>query len=166
MDCPACGRALTEKKIGTIVVDVCRGGCGGIWFDQFELQQLDDNGEALGQALIDIEVDRTLKVDHEARRKCPRCVDVVMMRHFYSVKHQVVVDQCAGCAGFWLDAGELATIRTQFQSTAERERALQADFNREFQPQLDKLRAEDRAEAEKARLLLRHLRPSYYITGK
>ena len=32
-----------------------------------------------------------------------------MMRHFFSVKRQVEVDECPGCGGFRLDAGKMVT---------------------------------------------------------
>jgi uncharacterized protein len=37
MKCPACFNELTQLQVGSLVVDVCQGGCGGIWFDAFEL---------------------------------------------------------------------------------------------------------------------------------
>ena len=48
MKCPACFNQLTEMQVGSLVVDVCDGGCGGIWFDAFELQQVDEEDEAAG----------------------------------------------------------------------------------------------------------------------
>ncbi|MFB2922740.1 MULTISPECIES: zf-TFIIB domain-containing protein [Aerosakkonema] len=39
MKCPACENNLTEIVTEAITVDVCEGGCGGIWFDRFELSQ-------------------------------------------------------------------------------------------------------------------------------
>jgi len=29
------------------VVDVCQNGCGGIWFDNFELEKVDEKHETL-----------------------------------------------------------------------------------------------------------------------
>ena len=39
MNCPACGNVLKEMTVSDISVDVCQGGCGGIWFDNFELKK-------------------------------------------------------------------------------------------------------------------------------
>ena len=36
MKCPACFNQVTEMQVGSLVVDVCDGGCGGIWFDVFD----------------------------------------------------------------------------------------------------------------------------------
>ena len=53
-----------------------------------------------------------------------------MMRHYYSVRTEVVVDQCAGCGGYWLDAGELQSIREQFATQSDREDARAVDYQR------------------------------------
>ena len=53
MKCTACDRALTEIQVGHLKVDACLGGCGGVWFDAFELQRVDEPGETAGtQALL------------------------------------------------------------------------------------------------------------------
>jgi hypothetical protein len=98
-----------------VAVDVCLGGCGGIWFDNFELQKLDDPKELGGELLVNVKKREDLQIDYSQRRTCPRCLDVVMMRHFYSPRRRVEVDECPSCGGFWLDAGELALIREEHQ---------------------------------------------------
>ena len=120
MNCPACGRTLTEITVSGLAVDVCRGGCGGIWFDQLELVKADDQEETAGETLLDIERDPAVTVDANARRRCPRCREIVMLRHFYGPKQKVEVDECGKCGGIWLDAGELAAIRSEYRSHAER----------------------------------------------
>ncbi len=52
MRCPACRRGLSETVVAQVRVDVCRGGCGDIWFDHLELQRLDDPAEKPGEALL------------------------------------------------------------------------------------------------------------------
>lgn len=39
MCCPKCGMELLEIKFRGLVVDKC-SGCGGVWFDNGELEQL------------------------------------------------------------------------------------------------------------------------------
>ena len=34
-----------------------------------------------------------------------------MMRHPFSVKREIEIDECPNCAGYWLDHGELDAIR-------------------------------------------------------
>lgn len=169
MKCPACENELQEMTAGNIKVDVCKDGCGGIWFDAFELQKVDSSQESAGECLLDVPRNESLTVDHDARRKCPKCDDVVMMRHFAGVARQVELDECPGCAGFWLDAGELAKIRTQFATEQQRDKATEAYFAKTIGPELKRMQAENQQQLEKARKIanmFRFICPSYYIPGK
>jgi Zn-finger nucleic acid-binding protein len=40
MNCPACRTTLTQVNVSGLRIDVCQGGCAGIWFDQAELRSL------------------------------------------------------------------------------------------------------------------------------
>jgi len=169
MECPACGRPLVEHTVGGLTVDVCRGGCAGIWFDQLEIKKVDEPHEALGEELLSIERDPTLQVDFERRRTCPRCVGQVMMRHYFSIRRQIEIDECPRCAGFFLDSGELQAIREQFTSEVDKNTAAQSAFGDQFAPQLEAMREESQKKAERARSVARIFRfilPSYYIPGK
>ncbi|MCA9773237.1 MAG: zf-TFIIB domain-containing protein [Myxococcales bacterium] len=131
--CPACRGMLKTRRVGAIDVDVCDGGCGGVWFDRFELREVDERHEHAGVALLDIRRDPAAHVDMDAKRRCPRCDDhVPLMRHFFSVKRTVEVDTCPGCAGVWLDAHELGAIRDQFENEAARKAAADAYFHDQF----------------------------------
>lgn len=167
MECPACGNQLEGIEVGGVKVDFCRGHCGGIWFDQYELRKFDEPHESAGESLLEMERDENLVVDHERRRNCPRCTDMVMMRHFFSVKHQVEVDECAGCAGIWLDFGELGTIRSQFESDEERNRAADLYFSY-CESELEAIRkknADERVKTRRISNMLRFLSPSRYLAG-
>ncbi len=169
MTCPACGRELTEKKIEDIFVDVCDQGCGGIWFDRFELQKMDEPHEGAGTELLDTPRHEGIHVDHEDDRWCPRCDDRKLFRHFYSVKRQVEVDDCPQCGGIWLDLGELARIRDQFATEGERREAAEAYFEDVFGEDLEKMRLSSKEAEERARRIAQAFRlicPSYYIPGK
>jgi Zn-finger nucleic acid-binding protein len=113
MKCPACDRALSRISVDSLEVDACRGGCGGIWFDGYELQQVDDPGDAAGETLLHIPRDPNVSVDPSRKRECPQCQQVKLQRHRFSPKISVEVDECPGCSGFWLDAGELEQIRVE-----------------------------------------------------
>jgi Zn-finger nucleic acid-binding protein len=168
MKCPACDNKLTQLQVGEVAVDVCRGGCGGIWFDWFELKKMDEPFEQVGDAL-DIERDESIQVNPEQRRHCPHCGNVVMMRHFFSVKREIEVDECPKCGGFWLDYGELAHIREQYGSEAERDEEARERFAAMFDDELEKMSGESAEKLQKARRfarLFRFLLPSYYIPGK
>jgi len=119
MKCPACFNDLTEVQVGNVKVDVCQGGCGGIWFDAFELQRVDEEEEAAGERLLEIEHDKSVTVDPTRKRECPRCEGIKLKRHYFSAKRRVEVDECPNCAGYWLDAGELAQIRLERSEAAK-----------------------------------------------
>lgn len=131
MICPACDHSLTEVSVGQLAVDVCRGGCGGIWFDNFELQKVDD--ELIGSALLRIDYDRHRLVDYERRRNCPRCAGIMMMRHYFSERREVEVDTCPHCGGIWLDPGELAMIRREVRGKGKQQDAAKEYFQRLFE---------------------------------
>jgi Zn-finger nucleic acid-binding protein len=170
MNCPACGHVLSSRTAGDVTVDVCDGGCGGIWFDHYELRKLDEPSAAAGEALLEVPRNPTVVVDPAKRYSCPKCTDgVVMMRHFWSVKREVTIDECPECGGVFLDAGELARIRSEFPSDAARHAAADAYFAEVVDPILDGQRAEDRVELERAQRFahaFRFITPSWYVPGK
>ena len=169
MKCPACDRELEETKVSDLVVDVCRNGCGGIWFDNSELQKVDEQHEAAGEELLDIECDQNVKIDYSQTRICPRCEGQKMVKHFMSVKHEIEIDECYRCQGIWLDKGELGRIRKQFATDEERKRAFHEHLDKKIGPELAKMHAESEAKLKKARKFARMFRficPSYYIPGK
>lgn len=169
MKCPACDSEMEEVVVEGIAVDVCKQGCGGLWFDNFELQKVDEPNESAGESLLQIKIEGKLATDPSKRLKCPKCEDMIMMRHFFSVKRQVEVDECPGCGGFWLDYGELGQIRSQYNSEEEREKAAKDYFENIFGDELNKMKAESEEKLEKAKKIagiFRFICPSYYIPGK
>jgi len=118
MKCPACFNELTQTQVGRLTVDVCQGGCGGIWFDAFELERVDEEEEAAGEPLLQIRRADNIVLDPSRKRECPRCAGIKLHRHFFSTKRRVEVDQCPGCGGYWLDSGELAAIRAERGETS------------------------------------------------
>ncbi len=168
MDCPACERTLQEISVAEIRVDVCRTGCGGVWFDRFELGKMDEAHESGGVRLLDYQPQVSLEVDKSARRNCPRD-GAIMMRHFFSTFREVGVDTCPACAGVWLDAGELASIRTADRSDEQRAEAAKKALAQQFGDAMAAMRresAEDRERAESVARALRWICPSYWIPGK
>ncbi len=169
MQCPACGRRLTQKTVEGIAVDVCVGGCGGIWFDNYELEKMDEPHESAGEMLLDVERDEMVSIDQTARRLCPICDNITMMQHFFSVRRSVTLDECPSCGGIWLDSGELGLIRNQFTSERERRQAAEAYFNDVFGPKLGIMREEGEEQRQRARKIARIFRyicPSNYMPGK
>ena len=78
MNCPACDHSLTEIDAGGIKVDICKGGCGGIWLDNYEFKKFDEPHEAAGSSLLEIEKNNAHKVNKESKHKCPRGLDLLV----------------------------------------------------------------------------------------
>lgn len=169
MKCPACGGTLEEAEVQDITVDVCKNGCGGIWFDNYELNKVDEPHESLGEVLLELHREENQHVDHDHQRDCPKCEGTPMMRHFFSVKHEVEVDECPRCGGYWLDHGELGWLRNIYSSEDERRQAADQYFTDIMDVELAEMRKESQEQLEKAQKIahmFRFLCPSYYIPGK
>ena len=130
MRCPVCNNGLTLYPTGSITVDVCAGGCGGIWFDAFELKKVDETNEPVAGELLSLTKDRDVKIDTTKRLFCPRCAEMAMMRHFFSARRRTMVDECPNCGGFWLDAGELGDVREETQDQKRELDTKQANLNK------------------------------------
>jgi hypothetical protein len=143
--CPACFHGLTSLQVGSVTVDVCRG-CGGIWFDAFELQQVDEERETAGEWLLQVEREQRIQVDPQRKRECPRCAGVKLKRHYYSPRRRVEVDECPGCGGYWLDAGELEKIREESELARQEAVARQPVLTGRVIRYLYQMRAEQRLE--------------------
>ncbi len=144
LKCPACFNALSPMQVGAMTVDVCRE-CGGIWFDSFELQRFDEEHEVAGQWLVQSERRKGIQVDPQRKRECPRCDGVKLKRHYYSPRRLVEVDECPGCGGYWLDAGELEKIREETEMARQETAARQPVVTGKLIRYLYQMRTEKRA---------------------
>lgn len=119
--CPACGKKM--KKIfmpqQNVNLDVCVDGCGGIYFDNREFSQFDEQNEDISPLLDVLDGKVFGSVNENAERKCPVCGNI-MVKNFASAKHQIQVDECYNCGGKFLDFGEIDKIRCQYNTEAER----------------------------------------------
>ncbi len=169
MQCPACHHELDTREAGGVTVDVCDKGCGGIWFSWMELQRFDEPKEAAGEALLDIPRVAGVTVD-PGPLHCPTCGDHIQLkRHFFSVKRDVTVDECPECGGYWLDPGELKTIRSDYATDEDRRAAADAYFEDTFGGQLhaERVRTQEQlARAGHVANMFRFICPTYYIPGK
>lgn len=168
MECPACSQTLDSREASGITLDVCSGGCGGVWFDKFEFRKFDEAHEEAGAWLLDLAGVRTVSGGSGVSLACPRCDGSVLGRHFFSTNRRVEVDECPTCAGVWLDVGELRELRDQFPTEAARKEAAAEYFEDVFGEQLAAMRAESeekRAKAARFAHMFRFITPSYYIPG-
>lgn len=124
MNCPACGLSMVEEDFGGILVDVCKNGCKGIWFDWGELKELNENHEGVGRALEEALKSPRKNNTDRGPLNCPKC-GIKMREHKYKNAKEVNVDECYACGGFFLDSGELKQIRDGYMNEQEREMYVQ-----------------------------------------
>ena len=166
MYCPACHYPMTETTVSDVKMDICEGGCGGIWFDTYEFRKFDEPHEYAGDQVLFTPRDPKRHIDKEDKHICPRCTGVIMMRHFFSVKRTVELDECASCGGIFLDAGELAALRDLYRTEEERRQHAEEVFDEMFGPELtERLVSSQEKLARKKRVshMLRFICPSYYL---
>jgi Zn-finger nucleic acid-binding protein len=107
MKCPACKKELKPKIASGMTIDICFGGCGGIWFDQGELKRVSALSAASLHSIWKV---KTGEVTLTEPRICPRCDGQVLDRKWFSDRQEVEIDQCPKCGGVWLDDGEFSKI--------------------------------------------------------
>ncbi len=109
--CPACGEKM--KKVfmpdAGINIDICLDGCGGIFFDNRELNKFDEPHENADEILKMVEGREFKKVDETETRHCPICK--IPMVKMGSGIGGVQIDVCNKCGAKFLDNGELFKIR-------------------------------------------------------
>lgn len=133
IECPACGCEMEKVYVpdAGIYVDICLKGCGGIYFDNRELEKVDEKAENI-TAILDAIQNKSFKyVDTTEKRICPVC-HTPMVKHFMSAKKEVEIDDCYGCGGKFLDNGELQKIRAQYETTEERVNDLKQTLDNNF----------------------------------
>ena len=129
MKCIRCEEEMKIVKNGSIEIDVCMDGCGGMWFDPFELKKMNEKHEVGPDFMREVGKARRKLVDKKPRLKCPKD-DATMLRHFHSVLKEVEIDQCSNCYGHWLDGGEFQKIINQFSDEKERLQVTQEFFEK------------------------------------
>jgi Zn-finger nucleic acid-binding protein len=115
MKCPSCKNPLREKNAGGLTLDICYGGCGGIWFDAKELERV--SATAAAATLHSIWSVPVSSAKLAEPRQCPRCPNTVLERKWFSDSKKVEIDQCSKCGGVWLDAGEFTRVHEEIQGS-------------------------------------------------
>ena len=113
--CPACGKEMEKVFIHNrgINVDICTQGCGGIYFDNRELKEFDEQFEDIDTILKKVEGKTFIKTDESQVRQCPNCGSN-MVKNPSSINSEVEIDECYFCGGKFLDNGELQKLREEF----------------------------------------------------
>lgn len=119
--CPACGKAMKKVFLEDqgFIVDVCLDGCGGIWFDNRELKEVDEKDDNILELTEAYKGKTFSKVDKSDTRECPLC-HKKMVKNCVSAKQEISIDECYTCGGKFLDYNELEQMRAQYDTEAER----------------------------------------------
>lgn len=118
--CSACGSVLLQMACDDLVLDVCQDGCGGIWFDNFEVRQATESISAIEEDwLLRATTTSPVHVDPSPKRPCPKCDGTRMLRHQFSDSCHIEIDECPRCGGIWLDAGEFEQIQASLAQQEE-----------------------------------------------
>ncbi len=121
IECPACGKKMEKIFMPSagVNLDVCVDGCGGIYFDNRELNKFDEKHEDIEPLIKAFEGKTYSKIDTAETRICPVC-SMKMVKNYASAKHEVQIDECYSCGGKFLDHCELDKIREQYATEEER----------------------------------------------
>ena len=166
MICPVCQKEMIEENFGGVMVDVCKNGCKGIWFDWAEIIKLDENNEGFGGALKEALKYPRVNEEDRGQINCPKC-GIPMHIHKYTSSKEINVDECYVCGGFFLDSGEFKVIRDTFMSEQE-----QTDYNNKLLSEISSYQQakkdleKDKLRAQAIRNYTKFLRVSYYVTGR
>ena len=97
MKCPNCSTELVAAMRDGIEVEACPS-CNGMWLNQQELTQLEDEAYDLGKK-------GSLVFDPEpSSRPCPVCDQA--LKRFHYRDYDLELEFCEAGHGYWLDAGE------------------------------------------------------------
>jgi len=102
MNCPKCNEAMKTKRYKTVEYEQC-AGCGGLWFDALEAEEL---VEAKGASDIDTGNPKVgAKLNKTWEIKCPACAVPMLPVHDTEQPH-IQLEACPACHGTFFDAGE------------------------------------------------------------
>ena len=138
LKCPACGEEMEKVFVSSANcnVDICVNGCGGIFFDNREYQKFDEKHESIDEIKNLLKGKQLKDVDKTFKRVCPVC-GMKMIKNSTSIKRKIIIDECYGCGGKFLDCNELDEIRNEYDTEEERKNDvinfLKANMGQEFE---------------------------------
>ena len=120
MQCSGCGAPMIVVEYQGVELDWCPA-CGGVWFDDEELEILMQGAGLDADALHVRAADRAVvQGANERARRCPRCRRR-MRKQCVDAHPPVILDACAR-HGLWFDAGELDAVLRATAPAGEWER--------------------------------------------
>ena len=106
MRCPKCQSDFEAVTYENVEVDRCIG-CGGIWFDALEKEDIERFKNAGSIDVGDKRVGK--KYNAMWNVNCPKC-EVTMLRMADQTQFHVVFESCPTCFGSFFDAGEFKDL--------------------------------------------------------
>ena len=102
MQCPKCSSEMKETEYKGVKYDQCKG-CGGLWFDALEAEDL---VEIKGSVVIDAgDPKEGSKTNKKRNVNCPVCNVRMSKVHDVQQPH-IQLESCGVCKGTFFDAGE------------------------------------------------------------
>lgn len=111
--CPACGKVMTKVFINSkgINLDICTNGCGGIYFDNSEIQEFSSENDNISEITSVLLNKNFMPVDMQKKRICPACNTPMVKTFAFGIE----IETCYKCGGIFLDYGEFEKVRTHFK---------------------------------------------------
>lgn len=107
----------TESHYGqTVILDQC-SGCGGIWFDSYELYMA-KQGQAGKIELLNVDSLQVSSVIENSEIHCPRDRTKLIRFSDPFFPKDLILARCPVCNGFWLNRGEFLKYQ-QFRQTRQ-----------------------------------------------
>jgi Zn-finger nucleic acid-binding protein len=109
LTCPACQGELAVHRceVSSLEIDCCFT-CRGLWFDRNELRRFFSSPKLYQKfRLPELSMTGKKMRTPPGPRNCPRCPSHAMPQVTLA---DVVVEECDGCKGIWLDSGEITRL--------------------------------------------------------
>ena len=108
--CPECNGPLhevfAEANYGRVLLlDQCKG-CGGVWFDRWELYFVTDRSIKDLEAIDAASFVAENPIDG-GKGLCPKCEKELAVFIDTNLPKDALIERCQGCNGLWLNRGEL-----------------------------------------------------------
>lgn len=163
IECPACGKKMTKLYMqeAGVNIDICLDGCGGIYFDNRELEKFDESHEKIDEILAAIEGKTFEAAEDKEVRICPICgVPMVKMG---AANGEVQIDVCNSCGAKFLDNGELHKIRESVNKLNSKADMLIDIMYEENMRNITKVPTKRSINREKRRAFFENLAKRYFI---
>ncbi len=115
MECLNCSEQMVTNTVFSqeeeISYDMCEA-CGSLWLDAGQLDKMAFQVEgSIEFSSQEPDEDAPLST-----KECPRCDGLRLERVRFLGESDIVLERCANCGGFWLDAGELDLVNRELEA--------------------------------------------------